>query len=138
MCPPKRVPTNPSFFALRIHSEATRPIMPDGNTDLNGSTAGTLSATGVAGARLNAEKWRQQLQEVTRENQGFLERITIQQSEYQRQRWEEDWGRTERCRDDIARYKKVLFQQDTDLNEKQTSSSLSEHCDQANKVDSEH
>ncbi|MGH0161066.1 UNVERIFIED_CONTAM: hypothetical protein FKN15_040665 [Acipenser sinensis] len=53
---------------------------------------------------LNAEKRRQQLQEVTRENQGFLERITIQQSEYQRQRWEEDWGRTERCRDDIARY----------------------------------
>ncbi|MGH0171866.1 UNVERIFIED_CONTAM: hypothetical protein FKN15_061789 [Acipenser sinensis] len=27
------------FFALRIHSEATRPIVPDDNTDLNGSTA---------------------------------------------------------------------------------------------------
>ncbi|MGH0125363.1 UNVERIFIED_CONTAM: hypothetical protein FKN15_028744 [Acipenser sinensis] len=97
---------------------------------------------------LNAEKRRQQLQEVTRENQGILERITIQESEYRRQRWEKDWERTERCRDDIARYprrvtnqqryKKVLFQQDTDLNEKQTSSSLSEQSDQAYKVDCEH
>ncbi|MGH0157460.1 UNVERIFIED_CONTAM: hypothetical protein FKN15_039216 [Acipenser sinensis] len=39
MRPPKRVPANPSFFALRIHSEATRPIVPEDNTDLNGSTA---------------------------------------------------------------------------------------------------
>ncbi|RXM94279.1 hypothetical protein EOD39_18161 [Acipenser ruthenus] len=85
---------------------------------------------------LNAEKRRQQLQEVNRVNQGILERITIQESEYRRQRWEEDWERAERCRDDIARYphrvtnqqryKKVLFQQATDLNEKQISSSLSE------------
>ncbi|MBN3276487.1 A1CF factor, partial [Polyodon spathula] len=33
-CPPKRAPTNPSFFALRIHSEVTRPIVPEDNTDL--------------------------------------------------------------------------------------------------------
>ncbi|MGH0139928.1 UNVERIFIED_CONTAM: hypothetical protein FKN15_076026 [Acipenser sinensis] len=32
--PPKCVPANPSFFALRIHSEATRPIVPEDNTDL--------------------------------------------------------------------------------------------------------
>ncbi|MGH0129067.1 UNVERIFIED_CONTAM: hypothetical protein FKN15_015666, partial [Acipenser sinensis] len=37
--PPKWAPANPSFFTLRIHSEATRPIVPEGNTDLNGSTA---------------------------------------------------------------------------------------------------
>ncbi|MGH0172237.1 UNVERIFIED_CONTAM: hypothetical protein FKN15_063141 [Acipenser sinensis] len=32
--PPKRVPANPSFFALWMHSEATRPIVPEDNTDL--------------------------------------------------------------------------------------------------------
>ncbi|MGH0124666.1 UNVERIFIED_CONTAM: hypothetical protein FKN15_072281 [Acipenser sinensis] len=37
--PPKCVFANPSFFALRIHSEATRPIVPEDNTNLNGSTA---------------------------------------------------------------------------------------------------
>ncbi|MGH0164543.1 UNVERIFIED_CONTAM: hypothetical protein FKN15_077657 [Acipenser sinensis] len=36
---PKRVPANLSFFALRIHSEATRPIVPEDNTDLNSSAA---------------------------------------------------------------------------------------------------
>ncbi|MGH0139209.1 UNVERIFIED_CONTAM: hypothetical protein FKN15_068604 [Acipenser sinensis] len=39
MHPPKRVPANLSFFTLWIHSEATRPIVPEDNTDLNGSTA---------------------------------------------------------------------------------------------------
>ncbi|MGH0150498.1 UNVERIFIED_CONTAM: hypothetical protein FKN15_017806 [Acipenser sinensis] len=39
MRPLKCVPANPSFFALRIYSEATRPIVPEDNTDLNGSTA---------------------------------------------------------------------------------------------------
>ncbi|MGH0154258.1 UNVERIFIED_CONTAM: hypothetical protein FKN15_033631 [Acipenser sinensis] len=37
--PPKCAPANPSFFTLRIHSEATRPIVPEDNTNLNGSTA---------------------------------------------------------------------------------------------------
>ncbi|MGH0153434.1 UNVERIFIED_CONTAM: hypothetical protein FKN15_044956 [Acipenser sinensis] len=39
MRPPKRVPANPSFFTLRIHSKTTRPIVLEDNTDLNGSTA---------------------------------------------------------------------------------------------------
>ncbi|MGH0174186.1 UNVERIFIED_CONTAM: hypothetical protein FKN15_067263 [Acipenser sinensis] len=34
MRPLKRVPAKPSFFALLIHSEATRPIVPEDNTDL--------------------------------------------------------------------------------------------------------
>ncbi|MGH0182723.1 UNVERIFIED_CONTAM: hypothetical protein FKN15_010323 [Acipenser sinensis] len=33
-CPPKRAPAKPSFFALQIHSNATRPIVPEDNTDL--------------------------------------------------------------------------------------------------------
>ncbi|MGH0164699.1 UNVERIFIED_CONTAM: hypothetical protein FKN15_069903 [Acipenser sinensis] len=32
--PPKRAPVNLAFFALQIDSEATRPIVPDYNTDL--------------------------------------------------------------------------------------------------------
>ncbi|MGH0164445.1 UNVERIFIED_CONTAM: hypothetical protein FKN15_047124 [Acipenser sinensis] len=32
--PPKRAPAKPSFFALQIHSDATRPIVPEDNTDL--------------------------------------------------------------------------------------------------------
>ncbi|MGH0142189.1 UNVERIFIED_CONTAM: hypothetical protein FKN15_060290 [Acipenser sinensis] len=39
MHPLKRVPANLPFFALRIHSEATTPIVPVDNTDLNASTA---------------------------------------------------------------------------------------------------
>ncbi|MGH0171775.1 UNVERIFIED_CONTAM: hypothetical protein FKN15_076487 [Acipenser sinensis] len=39
--PLKRVPANLSFFAPWSHSEATRPIVPEDNTDLNGSTADT-------------------------------------------------------------------------------------------------
>ncbi|MGH0170122.1 UNVERIFIED_CONTAM: hypothetical protein FKN15_073408 [Acipenser sinensis] len=33
------VPANPSFFTLWIHSEATKPIVLEDNTELNGSTA---------------------------------------------------------------------------------------------------
>ncbi|MGH0125992.1 UNVERIFIED_CONTAM: hypothetical protein FKN15_007299 [Acipenser sinensis] len=32
--PPKRTPAKLSFFALQIHSDATRPIVPEDNTDL--------------------------------------------------------------------------------------------------------
>ncbi|MGH0174904.1 UNVERIFIED_CONTAM: hypothetical protein FKN15_069499 [Acipenser sinensis] len=32
--PPKRAPAKPSFFGLQIHSNATRPIVPEDNTDL--------------------------------------------------------------------------------------------------------
>ncbi|MGH0119439.1 UNVERIFIED_CONTAM: hypothetical protein FKN15_024182 [Acipenser sinensis] len=39
MRPQKRVPANPSFFALQILSEATRPIMPEDSTDLSDSTS---------------------------------------------------------------------------------------------------
>ncbi|MGH0162992.1 UNVERIFIED_CONTAM: hypothetical protein FKN15_062810 [Acipenser sinensis] len=34
MRPPKRATAKPSFFALRIHIDATRPIVPEDNTDL--------------------------------------------------------------------------------------------------------
>ncbi|MBN3285905.1 AKAP9 protein, partial [Polyodon spathula] len=46
----KRSPDNPSFYTLRIHSEATRPIAPEETQiwRLHCRTTGTLSATGVA------------------------------------------------------------------------------------------
>ncbi|MGH0133056.1 UNVERIFIED_CONTAM: hypothetical protein FKN15_074867 [Acipenser sinensis] len=45
--PPKRAPANLSFSTLRIHSKATRPIVPEDNTDLMAplQTVGTLLDT---------------------------------------------------------------------------------------------
>ncbi|MGH0129609.1 UNVERIFIED_CONTAM: hypothetical protein FKN15_034486 [Acipenser sinensis] len=53
MRPPKRAPANPSFFVLLIHSDATRPIVPEDNTDLMATLQNRrrLSATGVADAQ---------------------------------------------------------------------------------------
>ncbi|XP_015199007.1 sperm axonemal maintenance protein CFAP97D1 [Lepisosteus oculatus] len=60
---------------------------------------------------LNAEKRRLELLQVTQENRALLERITARKSESWRQRWEEDWERTERLRDDIARYPRGVTSQ---------------------------
>ncbi|XP_061077221.1 uncharacterized protein CFAP97D2 [Conger conger] len=53
---------------------------------------------------LHTKKRRDELQEVSRQNQAILQRITSRESEYRRQVWEENWERVERRRDDIARY----------------------------------
>ncbi|XP_016086263.1 uncharacterized protein [Sinocyclocheilus grahami] len=53
---------------------------------------------------LNAEKRREELLQVTHENQAIYKRITTQKSDYRRDLWEEDWEKVERRRDDIARY----------------------------------
>ncbi|MGH0191929.1 UNVERIFIED_CONTAM: hypothetical protein FKN15_000973 [Acipenser sinensis] len=55
--PPKHVPANPSFFALRMHSEATRPIVPEDNTDLNGSTADPQAPYQPQGLLVRSEPW---------------------------------------------------------------------------------
>ncbi|XP_066557824.1 sperm axonemal maintenance protein CFAP97D1 isoform X2 [Amia ocellicauda] len=60
---------------------------------------------------LNVEKRHLELLLVTRENQAILERIEAQESDYRRQHWEEDWARTERLRDDIARYPRGVTNQ---------------------------
>ncbi|MGH0175126.1 UNVERIFIED_CONTAM: hypothetical protein FKN15_071093 [Acipenser sinensis] len=56
-CPPKRVPANLSFFALRIISEATRPIVPEDNTDLNVSTADPQAPCQPQGSLVRGEPW---------------------------------------------------------------------------------
>ncbi|KAL6474480.1 hypothetical protein MHYP_G00180410 [Metynnis hypsauchen] len=56
------------------------------------------------GRSLNAERRREELAQVTRENLAIYQRITARESEYRREVWEEDWEKTERRRDDIARY----------------------------------
>uniref|UniRef100_A0A3P8ZEJ9 Uncharacterized protein n=1 Tax=Esox lucius TaxID=8010 RepID=A0A3P8ZEJ9_ESOLU len=53
---------------------------------------------------LNADKRRDELLQVTRQNQAIYQRITACQSDYRRQLWVDDWERVERRRDDIARY----------------------------------
>uniref|UniRef100_A0AAY4E7K6 Uncharacterized protein n=1 Tax=Denticeps clupeoides TaxID=299321 RepID=A0AAY4E7K6_9TELE len=53
---------------------------------------------------LNAERRREELLKVTRENQAILHRLTGRQSDYRRPLWEESWEKVERRRDDIAKY----------------------------------
>ncbi|XP_074533545.1 sperm axonemal maintenance protein CFAP97D1 [Halichoeres trimaculatus] len=59
---------------------------------------------------LNADKRREELLLVSRQNQDIYHRITARQSEYRRQLWLDDWERTERRRDDISRYPPGLAQ----------------------------
>uniref|UniRef100_UPI0037E79C99 sperm axonemal maintenance protein CFAP97D1 n=1 Tax=Semicossyphus pulcher TaxID=241346 RepID=UPI0037E79C99 len=57
---------------------------------------------------LNADKRREELLLVSRQNQAIYQRITSRQSEYRRQLWLDDWERAERRRDDISRYPRGL------------------------------
>ncbi|XP_036963283.1 uncharacterized protein CFAP97D2 [Acanthopagrus latus] len=59
---------------------------------------------------LNADKRREELLLVSRQNQAIYQRITSRQSEYRRQLWLDDWERAERRRDDISRYPRGLAQ----------------------------
>uniref|UniRef100_A0A8C6S3W2 Si:ch211-284k5.2 n=1 Tax=Neogobius melanostomus TaxID=47308 RepID=A0A8C6S3W2_9GOBI len=53
---------------------------------------------------LNADRRRQELQSVGRQNMDIFRRLSSRQSEYRRQVWLEDWERTVRLREDISRY----------------------------------
>ncbi|XP_068458354.1 uncharacterized protein CFAP97D2 isoform X2 [Clinocottus analis] len=53
---------------------------------------------------LNADKRREELLLVGRQNEAIYQRITSRQSEHRRQLWWEDWERAERRRDDISRF----------------------------------
>ncbi|MGH0128329.1 UNVERIFIED_CONTAM: hypothetical protein FKN15_038224 [Acipenser sinensis] len=55
--PPKHVPGNPSFFTLWIHSKATRPIVLENNTGLNGSTADLQVPYQPQGSLVRGETW---------------------------------------------------------------------------------
>ncbi|KAI3371129.1 hypothetical protein L3Q82_023528, partial [Scortum barcoo] len=57
---------------------------------------------------LNADRRREELLLVGRQNQAIYQRITFRQSEYRRQLWMDDWERAERRRDDISRYPRGL------------------------------
>ncbi|XP_021421323.2 uncharacterized protein CFAP97D1 [Oncorhynchus mykiss] len=57
---------------------------------------------------LNAEKRRDELLQVTNQNQAIYQRITARESDYRRQLWLDDWERVVRRRDDIARYPRAV------------------------------
>lgn len=57
---------------------------------------------------LNADRRREELLVISRQNQAIYQRITCRQSEYRRQLWLDDWERAERRRDDISRYPRGL------------------------------
>ncbi|XP_029009786.1 uncharacterized protein CFAP97D2 [Betta splendens] len=52
---------------------------------------------------LNADKRREELLWVSRQNQALYQRLTARQSEYRRQLWWDDWERAERRREDVSR-----------------------------------
>ncbi|MGH0141046.1 UNVERIFIED_CONTAM: hypothetical protein FKN15_007575 [Acipenser sinensis] len=58
-------------FALRIHSEATRPIVPEDNSDLNGSTADPQAPYQLQGS-LSHRPTPQQLEELQLVNKNLL------------------------------------------------------------------
>ncbi|XP_062855208.1 sperm axonemal maintenance protein CFAP97D1 [Trichomycterus rosablanca] len=53
---------------------------------------------------LNAERRRQELHQVTLQNQAIYQRITAQKSEYRQELWEDNWERTSQRLDSIACY----------------------------------
>ncbi|XP_068170059.1 sperm axonemal maintenance protein CFAP97D1 [Antennarius striatus] len=57
---------------------------------------------------LNADKRREELLLVSRQNQAIYQRITSRQSEYRHQLWLDDWERAECRRDNISRYPQGL------------------------------
>ncbi len=67
---------------------------------------------------LNADKRREELLLVSRQNQAIYQRITSRQSEYRRQLWLDDWERAERRRDDISRYPRGLAEKQVSPNSK--------------------
>lgn len=57
---------------------------------------------------LNTERRREELFQVSCENKAILQRLRACESDYRRQRWQEDWKKVEHQRDDIARYPREL------------------------------
>ncbi|KAL3044349.1 hypothetical protein OYC64_012776 [Pagothenia borchgrevinki] len=57
---------------------------------------------------LNADRRREELLLIGRQNQAIYQRITSRQSEHRRPLWLDDWERAERRRDDISRYPRGL------------------------------
>lgn len=53
---------------------------------------------------LNADKRKEELLWISRQNQALYQRLTARQSEYRRQLWLDDWERAERWREDISRH----------------------------------
>ncbi|XP_056272703.1 uncharacterized protein CFAP97D2 [Pseudoliparis swirei] len=60
---------------------------------------------------LNADKRREELLLVSRQNEAIYQRITSRQSEHRRQVWWEDWERTRRHRDQLSRFPRGLAAQ---------------------------
>ncbi|XP_044211936.1 uncharacterized protein si:ch211-284k5.2 [Thunnus albacares] len=82
---------------------------------------------------LNADKRREELLLVSRQNQAIYQRITSRQSEYRRQLWLDDWEKTQRRRGDISCYPQGLGDKQRSLRKVkfaavESSSEPSESC----------
>uniref|UniRef100_A0A4W4GCJ9 Uncharacterized protein n=1 Tax=Electrophorus electricus TaxID=8005 RepID=A0A4W4GCJ9_ELEEL len=87
---------------------------------------------------LNSERRREQLLQVTRQNQAIYQRITARESEYRRELWVEDWERVERRRDDIACYPRGVANKQVNSTYTVFSSSLSSSHVESTEEDTQH
>ncbi|MGH0148529.1 UNVERIFIED_CONTAM: hypothetical protein FKN15_024221 [Acipenser sinensis] len=71
-----------SFFALRIHSEAIKPIVPEHNTDLNGSTADPQVTYQPQGRCIKRIKQSSRCTLFTLKDSGFLENVVLDDTEH--------------------------------------------------------
>ncbi|XP_031418419.1 sperm axonemal maintenance protein CFAP97D1-like [Clupea harengus] len=102
----------PPFMAVVLQLQEDKlTIIEKDNHLLSSRLADIMQSKGLVDHRnhysehsLNTERRREELFQVACENQGILQRISECKSDYRRQRWEEDWKKTEHQRDDIARY----------------------------------
>uniref|UniRef100_A0A3Q4BSC0 Uncharacterized protein n=1 Tax=Mola mola TaxID=94237 RepID=A0A3Q4BSC0_MOLML len=87
---------------------------------------------------LNADKRREELQLVSRQNQAIYQRITSRQSEYRRQLWSDDWERAELWRNNITRYPRRFAETQVTVegSERQTSCSSTDRDTSSDKLSS--
>ncbi|KAF3706041.1 putative protein C17orf105 -like protein [Channa argus] len=95
---------------LQLHHERLSAIDRD-NRRLTSKVADIFGSKGLVDHQnqyhlrsLNADRRREELLSISRQNQAIYHRITSRQSEYRHQLWLDDWERAERWREDISRY----------------------------------
>ncbi|KAJ8344405.1 hypothetical protein SKAU_G00317340 [Synaphobranchus kaupii] len=116
-----QTPAHVQLNLKKLQSEGERlAIIDRDNHLLSSKLADIMTSKGQVDHRndypersLTGKKKRDELLQMSRQNQAILQRITSRKSEYRRQVWEEEWERVERRRDDIGRYPRGVANQVT-------------------------
>ncbi|KAM8976768.1 uncharacterized protein CFAP97D2 [Pelodytes ibericus] len=108
--PPTYVHLNMKLKKLKLEEERLSVIERDNNLLLDKMstimrTKGRVDNKNDYEAKsLNKEKREQELLRVSKENHAILDRITKCEPQYQAEKWHEDWLKSEKYMDSIARY----------------------------------